>query len=158
MKNFPVLAVCALALSGCAATSTTTLSGSAPNGAVAIYDSKQVARLPLPQTKAYPVTPTSHYEFKASGEGKPSLYGLLPMKYNGGNIAVGILLFPPALLLLHEVYPYYDFDLDQGVVRYRARETDNWTEYKPTEQEANNARRHIDFAASEPVAAIPRNN
>ena len=156
MKKIPALMACMLALSGCAATSTTTLSGSAPRGEVAIYDSKQLTRLSLPHTQAYPITPVGRYEFKASGEGKPPLYGLLPTKYNGGNIAVGILLFPPALLLLHEVYPYYDFDLDRGVVRYRARDTDDWVSYAPTEQEAQSARRHIDFAASEPVAAKPR--
>lgn len=32
---------------------------------------------------------------------------------------------------LREVFPYYEFDMPQGIVKYRKLETDVWTEYKP---------------------------
>ncbi|MGC0153667.1 hypothetical protein ACPRNU_14485 [Chromobacterium vaccinii] len=156
MNKIFVLPFGVLALAGCAATSTTTLSGAAPHAAVAIYDQKQVVRLPLrpAPTKTYDNTSFSRYEFKASGDGKAPLYGLLPLKVNGGNVASGVLLFPPALLLARGVYAHYDFDLDRGVVRYRERDADAWAEYRPEAADAERARGHID--ASAPVAGAVR--
>ncbi|KUM02202.1 hypothetical protein KIF53_00310 [Chromobacterium subtsugae] len=151
MKKILALSACALALSGCSAM--TTMSSSAPKGAVSIYQRQQVTTLDLPKTETYPTTSFGNYEFKATGEGKQPLYGLLPLKFNGGYVAADILFFAPALFFnLREVYPLYDFDLDKGVVRYRLKDTDNWTEYKPTQPEAERARSHIDFAASQPAA------
>ncbi|POZ62974.1 hypothetical protein [Chromobacterium alticapitis] len=159
MKKILALTVCALALSGCAAT--TTMSSSAPKAAIAIHQDKQVVNMDLPQTRSYSTTSFGNYEFKATAEGKPPLYGLLPLKFNGGYLATDIVLFLPALFFnLREVFPYYDFDLEHGVVRYRSKATDAWTAYTPSQAEADRARSHIDYAqgpssvaASEPVAA-----
>ncbi|UTH75727.1 hypothetical protein [Chromobacterium sp. IIBBL 290-4] len=121
----------ALALAGCAAHSTSTMSSASLHGEVAIYDQQHVTRQALPHTRAYDNTSLSRYEFKASGEGKPALYGVLPLQINTANMVSGVLLFPPALLAARGVYAFYDFDLDRGVVRYREREADAWAEYLP---------------------------
>ena len=52
-----------------------------------------------------------------------------------------ILFFAPAAFFnLREVFPFYEFDIEKRVVKYRFKETDEWNVYTPLEAEANRAR------------------
>ena len=63
--------------------------------------------------------------------------GILPLKFNGGYLALDILFFAPAMFFnLREVFPYYEFDLEKRVVKYRLKETEDWQVYVPTAAEA----------------------
>ncbi len=44
---------------------------------------------------------------------------------------------------LREVYPFYEFDVAQGVVRYKKNEADQWISYKPTAAEVARARAYF---------------
>lgn len=67
---------------------------------------------------------------------------MLPLDLSGGNIALDILFFCPALFFnIREVFPEYEFDLSQRVIRYREKPTQPWTEYRPTEAETARAQR-----------------
>ncbi len=44
---------------------------------------------------------------------------------------------------LREVYPIYEFDVEQGVVRYKKKEQDAWMSYKPTTAEAARAKAYF---------------
>jgi hypothetical protein len=72
------------------------------------------------------------------------MYGLVPLKFNGGYLAAGILFFAPATFYnLREVYPFYEFDAAHGVVRYRKREQDPWMTHTPTAAEAERAKAYF---------------
>ncbi len=69
------------------------------------------------------------------------MYGLVPLKFNGGYLALDILFFAPAMFFnLREVFPYYEFDSEEGVVRYRLEKDSDWTTYKPTVAEIAHAK------------------
>jgi hypothetical protein len=56
----------------------------------------------------------------------------------------GFLFFAPAMFYnLREVYPIYEFDVKQGVVRYKKKEQDAWMSYKPTTAEAARAKAYF---------------
>ena len=66
------------------------------------------------------------------------------MKFNGGYLAADILFFAPAMFYnLREVYPYYEFDVENGVVRYKRNANDPWVSYKPTPAEQDHARNYF---------------
>src|SRR5260370_182478 len=78
-------------LSGCSAM--TTLSAVQPDVSISIQD-KSLGKAPA---KADLKTTTfGNYEFKAVRDSGPALYGILPLKFNGGYLAANILLFAPA--------------------------------------------------------------
>ena len=88
--------------------------------------------------KSYSLSTTSfgQYPFKLENESHEDFYGILPLKFNGGYLALDILFFAPATLFnLREVYPQYQFDIVEGVVKYRRTPEQSWREYKPTEAE-----------------------
>ncbi|MFT7054164.1 MAG: hypothetical protein ACJAU1_001723 [Psychromonas sp.] len=91
-------------------------------------------------SQTYSTTSFGQYVFKASSEGKEPIYGVIPLKFNGGYLAADILFFAPAMFFnLREVYPHYQFDLNVGVVRYKKKEEDSWVTYIPTKEEAERA-------------------
>ena len=70
------------------------------------------------------------------------MYGILPLHFNGGQLAVNILLFAPASLFnLREVYAQYEFDIEKNVVRYRRVDSEPWREMVPTEAEIARAKK-----------------
>ena len=87
-------------------------------------------------------TSFGQYRFKAEGDdGQQPMYGNIPLKFNGGYLALDILFFAPAMFFnLREVYPYYQFDIEKQEVRYRSRGSDNWSIYKPTPEEISEAK------------------
>ena len=92
-------------------------------------------------SSTFNTTSFGQYKFKATKEGKEPFYGLLPLKFNGGYLVADILFFTPAMFFnLREVYPYYQFDMDAGVVRYKKNLHDEWLIYTPTPEEIEHAK------------------
>lgn len=95
-----------------------------------------------PQT--YSTTTFGQYHFKATEEGKEPMYGIMPLKFNTGYLVTDILLFAPAVFFnLREVFPHYQFDIDGGVIRYKKKESDEWTTYEPTPAEIARAKNYF---------------
>jgi hypothetical protein len=95
-------------------------------------------------SQTYDTTSFGQYVFKATSDGKKPVYGLMPLKFNGGYLAADILFFAPAMFFnLREVFPHYQFDIDAGVVRYKKKEEDSWATYTPTEAEVTRAKQYF---------------
>jgi hypothetical protein len=120
-------------LSGCMAT--TMITTTPPGGTVHISSSDQTT---TPRTETYPTRTFGNLEFRAQAPNQESLFGIVPLKFNGGYLALNILFFAPASFFnLREVYSFYDFDLEKKVVKYKRNENDEWTVYTPTPAESN---------------------
>ncbi|WP_028237991.1 hypothetical protein [Stutzerimonas azotifigens] len=140
-KGLPTLVAALVLASGC--TATTTLRSTEPDLAVKINQDAPLM-LSAPVNKTYKATSFGQYRFEATQPGMEPMYGIVPLKFNGGYLAADILFFAPALFYnLREVFPYYEFDVAQGVVRYKKNEQDPWLSYKPTAAEAERARAYF---------------
>jgi hypothetical protein len=97
--------------------------------------------LTLPTSQNLRGTSFGNYEFEAKhGETEP-FYGILPLKFKGGHLAMDILLFAPAAFFnLRAVFPFYEIDVDNGIIRYKNKRDEAWIEYKPKPEEAQRAR------------------
>ena len=126
-----------IVMSGC--TAMTTLGATQSDVSISIQE-KSLGKVPA---KADLTTTTfGNFEFKAVRDNGNALYGILPLKFNGGYLAMNILLFAPASFFnLREVYPLYEFDVDKGMIKYRVTERESWTEVRPTPEEAARARK-----------------
>lgn len=92
----------------------------------------------------YNTTSFGQYFFKLSDGGAQTMYGLLPLKFNGGYLAMDILFFAPAMFYdLREVFPYYQFDIKDGIVQYKKKPQDNWVTHKSTPAEIERAKRYF---------------
>ncbi|MBU0621471.1 MAG: SHOCT domain-containing protein [Gammaproteobacteria bacterium] len=97
-----------------------------------------------PREESIPTSTFGKYEFKAEHAGYEPLYGVLPRKFNPGYLTLDILFFTPAMFFnLSGVYPYYEFDLEKRVVRYRKSESEPWLTYAPTLEQMNLARAYF---------------
>lgn len=143
MKTKQLLALPLIAALLSACTATTTLRSSDPSLAVKINDDAPLV-LKTPVNKTYKATSFGQYRFRATQEGMEPMYGLVPLKFNSGYLVADILFFAPAAFYnLREVYPFYEFDVAQGVIRYKKKEQDQWTSYKPTAAEVERARAYF---------------
>ncbi|HEU4601807.1 MAG TPA: hypothetical protein VFS24_07555 [Steroidobacteraceae bacterium] len=134
-----IAASAATMLAGCAAT--TTMSSAHPEASVAVRSSKKVA---APRTESFSSTSFGNYEFRVDAPGQEPFYGVLPLRFNGGHLALDILFFAPAMFFnLREVYPYYEFDVEHRVVKYRVHKNDGWTTYSPSESEVARAQKAL---------------
>ena len=99
-----VAAIAIAALAGCS--TVTRLEGTAPGTTLAIRGSD---RTELPRTENLSSKATGQYEFLATTPEGKKLYGLLPLKVNGGTMAMSILFFAPALFIggFRDVFPFY---------------------------------------------------
>jgi len=138
-----------LLLSAC--TSMATLS-SAHEGTVVSLREKQVS---LPAKQPLKSTSFTNFEFRAVDSGyEQPFYGVLPLQFRGGHLALDILFFAPgAFLNLRTAFPYYQFDVVNQVVRYKVNESDPWTEYRPTPAEIARAEAYFKAAQAAPAAA-----
>jgi len=128
-----------LMIVGCSAT--TSLSSAPPRAIIDIKDSKNSGN---PRTEKLSTTSFGNYEFRVTGEGKQQLFGILPLKFNGGYLAADILFFAPATFFnLREVYPFYEFDLEKSVVKYKKDKNDPWISYSPSSAESNRAKSYF---------------
>ncbi|MEO5625730.1 MAG: hypothetical protein ABIQ70_06970 [Dokdonella sp.] len=113
--------------------------------------------LSLPARENMRGTSFGNYEFKASEEGYDALYGVLPLSFKGGHLAADILLFAPgAFFNLRAVFPFYDIDVEKGLIRYRASEQEAWNEYHPKADEIARARTYFEGASSVAPAAAAK--
>jgi hypothetical protein len=129
------LAAAAGLVSAC--TATTTFSTTQSGATVDITSSKLSS---VPRTESFSTTSFGNYEFRAQRPGSEPFYGYLPLKFNGGYLALDILFFTPAMFFnLREVYPFYDFDLEKRVVKFRYKEREEWNTYVPLQQEMTSA-------------------
>ncbi|HEU0200352.1 MAG TPA: hypothetical protein VFR86_07945 [Burkholderiaceae bacterium] len=133
-----------------ACTATTTLHASQPDTLLAVRD-KEFKTLPATQT--FPTTSFGNYEFRAERAGHDPFYGILPLKFNGGYLALDILLFAPAAFFnLREVFPQYELDVPARVVRYREVADAPWLDYRPTPAEVERAKKYFETKATEAKA------
>ncbi len=120
-----------------ACSSMTTISSPRTGTTLALKD--RTVNLPL--TEKMKGTSFGNYQFKAAEDGADPFYGILPLRFKGGHLAVDIILFAPAAFFnLREVFPYYEIDVSQRVIRYKSTPTEGWTEYKPKPEESEHAR------------------
>lgn len=111
-------------LAGCS--SMTTISSTSTDAHLAPKHETPV----VPSTLHMKDTSFGNYEFKANSPGHESFYGILPLRFHGGRLAADVLFFAPAAFFnLRGAFPYYEFDVDHGLVRYKANSDDSWHEY-----------------------------
>ena len=114
-----------------------------PEGA--IVDIKEGKQSTTPRTEEFGDTSFGNYEFCAKAAQQEPFYGLLPLKFHGGYLALDILFFAPATLFnLRGVFPYYEFDVEKRELKYRAKETESWVTFRPSEAEAARAKRYFE--------------
>lgn len=102
----------------------------------------------MPRTETLTTTSFGNYEFRVQAPGRETLTGILPLRFNGGYLAADILFFAPAMFLnLREVFPYYEFDLEQWVVRYKDKNDKEWHTYTPIPAEVARAKAYFEGRA-----------
>ena len=142
IRGVAVLAAVAV-VSACSTMST--ISSKQPGTVLTIQDKK----LDLPAQQNLKGTSFGNYEFKAVDGDAPPFYGILPMKFKGGHLAADIILFAPAAFFnLREAFPFYEIDVTGGVIRYKLKASDVWTEYKPKPEEAARAQNYFNAKAA----------
>lgn len=135
----PLLLLSSLAL--CACSAVTQLSSTQSDATITIKEGKHSGN---PRSETLKTTSFGNYEFKVEQPQGKVLYGVLPLKFNGGYLAADILFFAPAAFFnLREVYPYYEFDTEKGVVRYKNKPQDSWLEYAPLAAESERAKAYF---------------
>ena len=142
-----IVFVAAVLLSACS--SMTTIS-SPKEGTTLLLKDKSVA---LPYHESMKGTSFGNYVFKAvDAAGADPLYGVLPLRFKGGHLAVDIIFFAPAAFFnLREVFPFYEIDVAGGVIRYRNAPNEGWTEYRPKPEEVAHAHAFFD---TKPAAVV----
>ncbi len=148
MLRSPVsaLALCSL-LAACS--TTTSISSTRADTRMLIKDTA----LTLPARRDLRGTSFGNYEFEARHDGGAALHGILPLKFKGGNLALDILFFAPAAFFnLRAAFPFYEVDIDNGIIRYKEKRGDAWIDYTPTLAEAERARDYYRERAAKRVA------
>jgi hypothetical protein len=136
-RGYALMLLAVSALSGCSAT--TSFTSAQGGSSVQVKESTGTA---IPRSESFGNTTFGNYEFKVESPGYEPLYGVLPLDLNEGYVALDILFFCPALFFnIREVFPEYEFDLEQKVIRYRKDQDDPWIEYRPTAAESARARK-----------------
>ena len=148
-------ALVALLLQGCSAM--THFESPTPGTVLTI---KEVGPIALPQDVELKSKSTGQHEFMATTPSGQTLYGILPLRVNGGHMATSIVLFAPALAIggFRDAYPTYQVDAEAGVLRYKGKVTDTeWREYRPNAAEVSRAKSHFESykPAQAPAAAAP---
>ena len=115
---------------------------------------KAISKVALPADMQVDSKATGQHPFMAVSASGEKLYGLLPLHVNGGTMTTSILFFAPALFIggFRDAYPFYQFDPDAGVLRYRKNASDEWRLFKPSEAEAARAKALLDPYASAAAA------
>lgn len=146
-KRVRVAAGVAAAVLLCGCSTVTTISSTNPGTILTLKD-KTVSLPYRPKLKG---TSFGNYEFEAEDAGSKPMYGILPLKFKGGHLAVDILFFAPAAFFnLRSVFPFYQIDVEHGIIRYKNAAGDDWIDYVPKPEEAARARAF--FTQQHPVA------
>jgi hypothetical protein len=126
MKQLGFLLLLALLVSGC----TTTSHFSAVQDDVKITVGKTSINGTMPLDGTLSRTTFGRYPIKIIREGYEPIYGNLPLKVSPGIIVLDALLFAPAAFYnVQGSLPYYEFDMDKGIIRYRLDENSDWLIY-----------------------------
>lgn len=101
--------------------------------------------LVLPASTRVGRTTFGHFAFRATEPDRPDappFYGLLPLEIRKGQLAAGIVLTAPVMLLtkLRGGFGFYEVDARKRTIRYRNKAADPWTEYKVAPEEEASAR------------------
>lgn len=97
--------------------------------------------LQLPAKHSLRGTSFGNYEFKAQAPGQDPFYGILPLQFKGEHLAIDVLLFMPAAFFnLRAAFKFYEIDVANQVVRFKSKESAEWTEVRPRPAEAERAR------------------
>ncbi|CAH0526213.1 hypothetical protein [Vibrio hippocampi] len=140
MKNTFLISLSVI-LCGCSAS--TQFNTTQDNTALTVKDNEQFV-VDFEQEHTYSTTSFGQYEFKAESEGYSAMYGSMPLKFNGGYLVADILFFAPALFFnLREVFPYYEFDVENKLIKYKNNEQDEWTVYQPSQAEVDRAMKYF---------------
>lgn len=96
----------------------------------------------LPRSVKLPSKSTGQHEFRATAPSGAELFGILPLRVNGGKMATSILFFAPALFIggFRDVFPQYEIDPVAKVIRYRSGADEEWRVYVPSTAEIERAR------------------
>lgn len=144
-----------LALQAC---SSTARFESAP--AAATLTVRGLKPVPLPHSFTLDSKATGQYEFQLQTAQNQSLYGILPLRVNGGRMALSILFFAPALPLggFRDAHPNYLFDVERGEIRYLAEGSADWRVHKISGAESARAKAFFDAcaASSTPATDCPQ--
>lgn len=88
------------------------------------------------------------------------MYGILPLAFKGGHLALDILFFAPATMFnLRGAFPFYQVDVADGVIRYKDSRDAPWMEYHPKSEEIARARTSaptVTVATPTPGIPVPR--
>lgn len=105
----------------------------------------------LPRQQKLSSKATRQYEFKATSPSGTTMYGILPLRVNGGSMAMSILFFAPALFIggFRDVFPYYRFDPDAGVLQYKVKGSEEWRSYDPSIAESERSRKYFESLQSQ---------
>lgn len=144
--RLPILALTIVLIQGCAAV--TRFEAATPGTTLIV---RGLERMELPKEVQLESKATGQHEFLAATPAGQRLYGILPLRVNGGTMAVSILLFAPALFIggFRDVFPFYQLDPEAGLLRYKVDEREDWREYKPTAAESNRAKLHFDTVGNQ---------
>jgi len=144
MKMKIAILVTSLLIAGCSSTASIKTENNIAN--ITINDKAPVTLSPdTPIKETYSTTSFGQYKFKISEtNGNKPMYGVIPLKFNGGYLAADILLFAPAMFFnLREFFPFYEFNIESGIIKYKKNESDEWISYQPTKDEINSAQTYF---------------
>ena len=141
-----LLALAVVLVQGCAAV--TRFESATPGTTLTVRGHERVE---LPKELELDSKATGQHEFMATAPSGKTLYGILPLRVNGGKMAVSILFFAPALFIggFRDVFPFYQMDPDAGLLRYKSGEREDWRLYQPTSAESNRAKLYFGGAAKQ---------
>jgi hypothetical protein len=139
------IALLLVLLAGCAAT--TRFESPAAGSRLALHGH---ANDTLPRSERLSSKATGQHEFKATAAGGDVMYGILPLRVNGGKMAGSILFFAPALFIggFRDVFPYYEIDPAARVIRYKSKANEEWRIYTPTTAEMERAQQSFEKRGS----------
>ena len=137
MKNIVIAVLCLAVFYGCVSSRFT----SKPEGAQ-IHIAKTDISGREPVEGRVPRTTFGKYPVKISKEGSETFYGILPLNVSAGVIILDALFFAPAAFFnVQGPFPYYEFDLERNVIKYKSSSEDNWLEYNVPGPERERAKR-----------------
>ena len=143
--RWAIIAVAVLMLEGCSAVAK--FESVTPGTTLSV---RGIEPRKLPWEETLDSKATGQHEFMATAPGSPTLYGILPLRVNATSLTTSIMFFAPALFIggFRDAFPFYQFDLEAGLVRFKLNEGDTWREYRPFAVEADRARMHFSGAGT----------
>lgn len=137
------IAIIGLAVLLSACSSNTKISATDPDVVIKI-NTQEPVRIGDGVSRKLRDTSFGQYNFKASSEDGKAMFGIVPLQFRGGALAMDVLFFAPAAFFnLRGLFPYYEFDTERGVVKYKNKQGDAWREYTPKAAEVERAKQYF---------------